>query len=171
MASYLEEAVREFRRLKETADKAMAQTRPQDLFATLGAEENSIAVIVKHLSGNMRSRWTDFLGSDGEKPDRNRDGEFETAAADTREALLARWEDGWRILFGTLASLKEEDLDRSVTIRGERHLALQAINRALSHTASHVGQIILLAKHFAGPDWRTLSIPKRRPAAPSPPRG
>ncbi len=164
MASYIEEAVREFHRLKDTADKALAQTKPQDLFATLGAEENSIAVIMKHLSGNMRSRFTDFLTSDGEKPDRNRDGEFEMGAPDTREALLARWEEGWRILFDGLTPLKEADLDRTILIRGERLGALHAINRALSHTASHIGQIILLAKHFAGPNWRTLSIPKRKPA-------
>ncbi len=164
MASYTEEAVREFHRLKDTADKAVAQTRPEDLFAMLGGEENSIAVIMKHLSGNMRSRWTDPFTSDGEKPDRNRDGEFEMAAADTREALLARWEEGWRILFDALTPLKEADLDRTVTIRGERFPALHAVNRALSHTASHVGQIILLAKHFAGPNWRTLSIPRRKPA-------
>jgi hypothetical protein len=161
-ANYIEEATREFRRLKGAADKAIAQTRPEDLFATLDAEANSIAIIMKHLAGNMRSRWSDFLTADGEKPDRNRDAEFERADADTPETLLARWEEGWRILFAALAPLTAGDLERTVHIRGEALNAMQAINRALSHCASHVGQIILLAKHFAGPAWQTLSVPRRR---------
>jgi hypothetical protein len=159
--NYVEEATREFRRLKGAADKAVAQIRPEDLFATLDAEANSIAIIMKHLAGNMRSRWTDFLTTDGEKPDRNRDTEFETAPADTRETLLARWEEGWRMLFEALGHLTPADLERTVHIRGEALNAMQAINRALCHCASHVGQIILLAKHFAGPAWQTLSVPRK----------
>lgn len=168
--SYLEEATREFRRLKSTADRALAQIRPEDVFSSLGPEENSIAIIMKHLAGNMRSRWTDFLTTDGEKPDRDRDTEFEREGADSREALLARWERGWQILFDALAPLTPADLDRTVTIRGEPHTVLQAVNRALCHCAGHVGQIVLLAKHFAGPGWQALTIPKRRPARAEPPR-
>jgi hypothetical protein len=162
---YLEEATRELRRLKGVADRAVAQIRPEDLFATLDPETNSIAVIMKHLAGNMRSRWTDFLTTDGEKPDRDRDAEFEMAPTDTSEALLARWEEGWRILFQALAPLTAADLQRTVVIRGERLDVLHAVNRALSHYASHVGQIVLLAKHFAGARWQTLSVPRRRPDA------
>ena len=108
------------------------------------------------------SRWTDFLASDGEKPDRHRDNEFELDSADTREAILARWEAGWNLLSKTLASLRPGDLGKTVAIRNEPHTTLQAINRQLSHYSSHVGQIVLLAKHFAGPQWQTLSIPKKR---------
>jgi len=162
-SSYLEEATREFRRLKSAADRALVQIQPDEIFSSLGPDENSIAIIIKHLAGNFRSRWTDFLTTDGEKPDRNRDAEFEREAADSREALLARWERGWEVLFQALAVLTPADLDRIVTIRGEPHTVLQAVNRALAHTAGHVGQIVLLAKHYAGPNWQSLTIPKRRP--------
>jgi hypothetical protein len=151
----------QLRKLKAQADKAMAQTDDTQFFALIDADANSIALIVKHVAGNMRSRWTDFLTSDGEKPDRDRDSEFERGAADTRASMLARWDAGWELLFNTIASLKPDDLGKTVTIRGEPHTVVQAINRQVSHYSAHVGQIVLLAKHFAGPDWKTLSIPRR----------
>ena len=140
----------------------MAQVADPQFFALLDPDANSIALIVKHVSGNMRSRWTDFLTTDGEKPDRDRDSEFERDTADTRQAIMARWDAGWELLFATIMSLAPGDLGRSVTIRGEPHTVVQAINRQLSHYSAHVGQIVLLAKHYAGPSWKTLSIPKRR---------
>ena len=124
----------------------------------LDPEANSIAVLMKHIAGNMRSRWTDFLTTDGEKPDRDRDREFE--AEETRAATLARWNDGWDCTFRGLSALSPADLDRTVSIRGEAHSVVQAINRQLTHYAAHVGQIVLLAKHYAGVKWQTLSIPK-----------
>ncbi len=162
---YLDESVLQLRKLKGQADKAMAQVEDAQFFTCLDAHANSIALIVKHVAGNMRSRWTDFLTSDGEKPDRDRDSEFEREPDDTRDAVLARWEAAWELLFDTLTSLQPGDLAKTVTIRGEPHTVVQAINRQVSHYASHVGQIVLLAKHFAGPGWQTLSIPKknRRP--------
>jgi hypothetical protein len=159
---YLDDCLFELRKLKAQADKAMAQVDVDQFFSSIDPEANSIAVIVKHVAGNMRSRWTDFLTTDGEKPDRNRDSEFEQEAADTRERVLARWEDGWTLVFDTITSLHPQDLGQTVTIRGEPHTVLQAINRQVSHYASHVGQIVLLAKHFAGPRWQTLSIPRRK---------
>jgi hypothetical protein len=158
---YLDESVLQLRKLKGQADKAMAQVEDTQFFTCLDADANSIALIVKHVAGNMRSRWTDFLTSDGEKPDRDRDSEFEREPDDTRDAVLARWEAGWELLFDTLTSLQPGDLAKTVTIRGEPHTVVQAINRQVSHYASHVGQIVLLAKHFAGPAWQTLSVPKR----------
>ena len=158
---YLDECVFQLRKLKAQAEQAMAQVDDAQFFTQLDADANSIALIVKHVAGNMRSRWTDFLTSDGEKPDRNRDSEFEREPADTREALVAQWEAGWELLFNTLTSLLPNDLGKTVTIRGEPHTVVQAINRQVSHYSSHVGQIVLLAKHFAGPHWKTLSIPKR----------
>jgi hypothetical protein len=157
---YLDDALRQLRKLKTQADQALAQTSDEDLFATLDPESNSIAVIMKHVAGNMRSRWTDFLTSDGEKPDRERDREFETDAADTRDAVLSAWNASWEILFQTISSLTPTDLARTVTVRGEPHSVLEAINRQTTHYAAHVGQIVLLAKHHAGPRWRTLSIPR-----------
>jgi len=139
----------------------MAQVTDEQLVAVLDGEMNSIAVIVKHMAGNMRSRWTDFLTSDGEKPDRNRDSEFVEAPA-TREALLALWEEGWQCLFGALEPLSEEDLQRTVTIRGEAHSVMQAINRQVAHYSYHVGQIVLLAKHFKRDEWQSLSVPRRQ---------
>lgn len=158
---YLDEGVFQLRKLKTQADKAMAQVDDAQFFALLDPDANSIALIVKHVAGNMRSRWTDFLTSDGEKPDRHRDREFEREAADTRASIVARWEAGWQLLFNTLTSLQPTDLGKTVTIRGEPHTVVQAINRQLSHYSAHVGQIVLLAKHFAGPKWKTLSIPKK----------
>jgi hypothetical protein len=159
---YLDDCLIQLRKLKAQADKAMAQVDERQFFAAIDPDANSIALIVKHVAGNMRSRWTDFLTSDGEKPDRHRDNEFELDSADTREAILARWEAGWKLLFTAIAELGPEDLGRTVTIRNEPHTVVQAITRQTSHYSAHVGQIVLLAKHFAGPKWQTLSIPKRR---------
>src|SRR5580692_6594670 len=144
---------------KRLGDRAMAQISDEALFATIDGESNSIAIIVKHLGGNMRSRWTDFLTSDGEKPDRNRDSEFE-APPTTRAELLALWEPSWKIVFDGLATLVEADLTRTIYIRGEAHSVMQAINRNLTHTAYHVGQIVYLAKHVAGSKWNTLTVPR-----------
>ena len=141
----------------------MAQVSDEQLTATLDPEMNSIAQIVKHITGNMRSRWTDFLATDGEKPDRNRDGEFADAPA-TREALLALWDDGWRRLFNALEPLAEADLGRTVQIRGEPHSVMQAMNRQIAHYCMHCGQIILLAKHFASDHWKPLSVPRNQSA-------
>lgn len=149
------------RKLKELADKALAQARDEDLAVTLDPESNSLAMIVQHLAGNLRSRWTDFLTSDGEKPDRNRDAEFEPHGA-SRAGLLASWEEGWGRLFHTLDSLTVDDLGKTVLIRSEPHTAVQAINRGIAHAAYHVGQIVFLAKHFASAEWKTLSIPRGR---------
>jgi hypothetical protein len=159
--SYLEDCLALFRQYKELAERAIEQTTDERLFATLDHESNSIAIIVKHLAGNMRSRWTDFLTTDGEKPDRSRDVEF-TDPPPTRRDLLEAWEDGWKRLFETLESLSEEDLKRTITIRGEAHSVMQAVNRQVAHYGLHVGQIILLAKHFTGKDWRSVSVPRGR---------
>lgn len=155
---YLDEAVKEFRKMKAQAEKAMAQISEAQFFRQIDAESNSIAVIVKHIAGNSRSRWTDFLSSDGEKPDRRRDTEFELEPADTRSALMEKWEGAWRLVFGPIEPLSGEDLLRKVVIRGEPHTVLQAINRQLTHYAAHIGQIVFLAKHLSGEKWQTLSI-------------
>ena len=157
---FLQDAVGQFRQQKKLADAAIVQVCRAELFAQLDQESNSIALIMKHMSGNMISRWTEFLISDGEKPDRNRDAEFVIEPGDTPEGLLARWEAGWRCLFSTLESLGPEDLDKTVLIRNEPHSVMTAINRQLTHYAYHIGQIVFLAKHFAGPKWRSLSIPR-----------
>ena len=159
---YLDDCIVQLRKVKADADRAMAQVGDAQFFALLDADANSIALIVKHVAGNMRSRWTDFLTTDGEKPDRHRDGEFERDASDTREAILGRWEAGWHLVFSALQSLQPSDLGKTVTIRGEPHTVVQAVNRQVSHYSAHVGQIVLLAKHFAGPRWQTLSIPRKR---------
>lgn len=157
---YLKEAVRQLRGLKEVADKALAQTGPADFFATLDEESNSIALIVKHLAGNMRSRWTDFLTSDGEKEDRHRDSEFVVEPGDTRESLEQRWNEGWSLLFSAIEPLASEHLRRTVRIRGESLSVLRAINLQIAHYAYHIGQLVLLAKHSAGSRWESLSIPR-----------
>jgi hypothetical protein len=157
---YLKDCLLQLQKLKSQADRAIAQVKDEHLFSKLDPEANSIAIIIKHLVGNMRSRWTDFLTSDGEKPDRDRDAEFESRAEDTRKRILASWEDGWSRTFAAIEGLKPEDLARTVTIRGEPHSVLEAINRQMTHYAEHIGQIVLLAKHYAGSDWRTLSIPR-----------
>jgi hypothetical protein len=157
--SYLEDSLTLFRYYKKLAEGAMTQVTDEHLFAALDPEANSIAIVVKHMAGNMRSRWTDFLTSDGEKPDRHRDTEFEDPPA-TREALMALWQAGWDCLFGALEPLTDADLGRRVTIRGEAHSVMQAINRQLAHYPHHVGQIVLLAKHYQHAQWRSLSVPR-----------
>jgi hypothetical protein len=161
--SYLTDSLDLFRYYKNLAERAMAQVSDEQLLTVLDGEANSIAVIVKHTAGNMRSRWTEFLTSDGEKPDRNRDTEFEDAPA-TREALLALWEQGWHCSFNALVPLSEPDLQRTVTIRGEAHSVMQAINRQMAHYSYHCGQIVLLAKHFKHDDWKSLSVPRKQSA-------
>ena len=161
--SYLTDALAVFRQYKKLAERAMEQVTDEDLFRTLDHEANSIAIIVKHMTGNMRSRWTDFLTTDGEKPDRNRDSEFVDPPA-TRAALLAEWENGWARVFGALEPLTDADLGRKVMIRGEAHSVMQAVNRQLAHYPQHVGQIVLLAKHFACDHWQSLSVPRNRSA-------
>lgn len=159
-ADFLTSAIREYRRLKELAERAMTQIDDPGFFASSGPEPNSIAVIVKHMAGNMRSRWTDFLTTDGEKPDRHRDTEFEIDGDDSRDGLMRRWEDSWRILFDALEPLAPDDLHRTITIRGEEHSVMQAIFRQLSHYAYHVGQIVHLAREAAGSAWSSLSVPR-----------
>ncbi len=156
--SYLEDSIGVFRYYKKLAERAMEQVTDDQLLAVLDDEMNSIALIVKHMAGNMRSRWTDFLTSDGEKPDRDRDAEFSAPPA-TREALILMWEDGWQRLLGTLESLSEADLGRTITIRGEAHSVMQAINRQVAHYSYHCGQIVFLAKHLCSGRWKTLSVP------------
>src|SRR5579864_514838 len=158
---YVKDSLSLFRYYKKLGDGAIQQTPDDALLTTLDPESNSIAIIVKHMSGNMRSRWTDFLTSDGEKPDRHRDTEFETPP-ETRSALVAMWEAGWKICFDALDPLTDEDLSRTITIRTEPHSVMQAINRQVGHYAHHVGQIVFLAKHFAGDKWQTLSVPKKK---------
>jgi Protein of unknown function (DUF1572) len=159
-AAYLEDALRQLRKLKRLADSALAQVGPGDLFRRLDAESNSLALIQKHLAGNMRSRWTDFLTTDGEKPDRDRDSEFEEQASDSPESIRDRWEEGWRLTLEAIGGLSPKDLARPIAVRGERHSVLEAIDRQLVHYAEHVGQIVFLAKHLAGSHWKSLSIPR-----------
>lgn len=159
-AAYLAEARSRFTKTREQVERAAAQVDDAAFFATPGAEDNSIAVIMKHMGGNLRSRFTDFLTSDGEKPDRDRDAEFEIAAGETRAKVEARWREGWDTLFAALDALTPDDLGRTVLIRGEPHTVLQALERQQTHHAYHAGQIVLLAKHLAGADWKTLSIPR-----------
>jgi hypothetical protein len=157
---YLDEARRQMRGQKRMGEGAMAQLRDEDFFVTLDAESNSVAIVVKHLAGNMRSRFTDFLSSDGEKPNRFRDREFEVTGATTRAEIMKWWEEGWASVFGAIEGLKPEDVMRTVTIRGEPHTVLQAINRQIAHYAGHVGQIVFLAKHLRSSEWKTLTIPR-----------
>ena len=161
--SYLADSLAVFRYYKMLAERAMEQTPDQHLFTVMDGESNSIAIIVKHLAGNMRSRWTDFLTTDGEKPDRDRDSEFEAPAA-TRTDVMAQWMSGWAVFLEALEGLTEDDMDRTVTIRGEAHSVMQAINRQLAHYPYHVGQIILLARHFAGVAWTSLTVPRGKSA-------
>jgi hypothetical protein len=159
--SYLEDSLAILRQYKGLGERAIAQVSDEHLTVALDPESNSIATIVKHIAGNMRSRWTDFLTSDGEKPDRNRDTEFEAPPA-TRTELMRIWEDGWSRVFNAIEPLTPADLERTVTIRNEPHSVMQAINRQLAHYATHIGQIIFLAKHFQSANWQSLSIPRRR---------
>ena len=161
--SYLEDSLELFRYYKKLAERAMAQVTDDQLYATLDDEMNSIGIVVKHMAGNMRSRWIDFLTTDGEKPNRDRDTEFVNPPT-TREALMQAWEDGWERVFRALGPLSDSDLGRTVTIRGEAHSVMQAINRQSAHYAYHVGQIVMLAKHFADDKWQSLTVPRNRSA-------
>ena len=155
---WLTDARREFEKYQRMAERAIAQVPESRWFERLDPEANSVALVMKHVAGNLRSRWTDFLTTDGEKPDRHRDTEFEATPGEDAASMRARWDAGWATLFATLDSLTPADLARTVKIRGEPHTVAQAIQRQLTHYAYHVGQIVLLAKHEAGPAWKTLSI-------------
>lgn len=155
--SYLQDSLALFAQYKTLGERAMAQVADEDLGRAIDGESNSIALIVKHMAGNMRSRWTDFLTTDGEKPDRHRDTEFETPPA-AREQMMRLWNEGWETVFAALRPLSDSDLARAVAIRGEPHSVMQAINRQVAHYALHIGQIIFLAKHLAGSGWETLSV-------------
>jgi uncharacterized damage-inducible protein DinB len=161
----LKDSIELFRYYKMLTERAMEQCPDEGLFVTLDAESNSIATVVKHMAGNMRSRWSDFLTSDGEKPDRHRDTEFETPPT-TREELLAMWERGWKCVFDALGQLSDADLTRKVTIRTEPHSVMQAINRQMAHYSYHVGQVVYLGKHFAAKSdkWNALTVPRKQSA-------
>ena len=161
--NYKSDSLQSFRNYRKMAERAIEQIDDEEFFETIDAEANSVAVVVKHIAGNLHSRWRDFLTSDGEKPDRNRDAEFEMID-DSRESLMKFWESGWQTLFDNIEPLTVEDFSKIVTIRGEPHTIVEAINRQLTHYAYHVGQIVLLAKHFRSVDWKTLSVPKNKSA-------
>ncbi|HZP17164.1 MAG TPA: DUF1572 domain-containing protein [Terriglobales bacterium] len=161
--SYLEDSISLFRYYKKLGESAMEQVSDAQLFTTLDEEMNSIAVIVKHMAGNMRSRWTDFLTTDGEKPNRNRDSEFMDPPGQ-RDELMRVWNEGWDRVFQALEPLSDSDLERKVTIRGEPHSVMQAINRQIAHYAYHCGQIVFLAKHFKSSDWKSLTVPRNKSA-------
>ena len=158
--SYLRDIARTFRNYKTLAEKAIAQTPDAHLHTELDPNSNSIAITVKHVAGNLRSRFRDFLTTDGEKPDRNRDGEFEMPERASRAEILRWWEESWAIVLASIDALTPADVDRTVYVRGETFQVLEALNRSVAHTAYHVGQIVYLARHFAGPAWKSLSIPK-----------
>ena len=159
--SYLADSITLLHYYKKLGEQAMAQVSDDSLTTTLDAESNSIAIIVKHLTGNMRSRWTDFLASDGEKPDRNRDDEFR-ASPQTRAEITTTWEGAWKIAFEALAPLTDADLGRTVLIRNERHSVMQAVNRQVAHYAYHIGQIVFISKHLASDRWTSLTIPREK---------
>jgi hypothetical protein len=159
---YLEDALSTFREYKKLAEKAFEQISDEEFFTSLDEEANSVAVIIKHISGNMLSRWTDFLTTDGEKPDRQRDMEFVITPEMGKDGLLKQWERGWACLFAALEPLTPEDFSRKVLIRGEEHSIVEAINRQLTHYAYHIGQIVFLSKHFRSREWKSLSIPRNR---------
>jgi uncharacterized damage-inducible protein DinB len=161
--SHLKDSIDLFRYYKKLGERAMAQCPEEGLFTMLDAESNSVAIVVKHMAGNMHSRWTDFLTSDGEKPNRNRDSEFEDPPT-TRAELMELWERGWKFLFDALEPLSDSDLTRTITIRTEPHSVTQAINRQIAHYSYHVGQIVYLARHFTGDKWQSLSVPKKKSA-------
>ena len=161
---YLEDSIASFRAYKKLAEKALDQLSDDEFFVTLDEEGNSVAVIMKHMAGNMFSRWTDFLTTDGEKPNRNRDLEFLIEATTSKKDVLEYWQRGWQCVFDALEPLRAEDLGRKVLIRGEEHTVIQAINRQLMHYANHIGQIVFLAKHFRSTEWKSLSIPRNRSA-------
>jgi Protein of unknown function (DUF1572) len=159
-AEYLADVLRNFRSYKKLAEEALAQVTDEEIFRLIDPAANSIAILIKHMVGNMRSRWTDFLTTDGEKPNRHRDEEFEIAPGTTRAEVMRWWEEGWACVFNAITPLQPEDLIRKVRIAGREHSVLQAITRQLLHYAGHVNQIVLLAKHFRGAQWKSLSIPK-----------
>jgi hypothetical protein len=162
--NFQSDALDSFRNYKKMAERAIEQVSDDEFFALIDREANSIAIVVKHIAGNLHSRWRDFLTTDGEKPNRFRDGEFAAFDADTRDSLMMFWETGWQTLFDAVEPLTVDDFSRSVTIRGEPHTIVEAINRQLTHYAYHIGQIVLLAKHFRSADWKTLSVPKNKSA-------
>jgi hypothetical protein len=162
--NYFEDSISALQACKKLADKAIAQVKDEEFFIMLDEEANSVAVIMKHMAGNMFSRWTDFLTSDGEKPDRNRDMEFVIEANTSKDDVIAYWERGWARVFEALEPLKLEDFEKTVTIRGETHTIVEAINRQLMHYSYHVGQIVFLAKHFRSNEWNSLSIPRNKSA-------
>jgi hypothetical protein len=161
---YLEDSIASLRAYRKLAEKALDQLTDEEFFVTLDEEANSVAVIMKHMAGNMFSRWTDFLTSDGEKPNRNRDLEFVIEPDTSKEAVRDYWQRGWQCVFDALEPLTADDLGKTVMIRGESHTVIQAINRQLMHYANHIGQIIFLAKHFRSAQWKSLSIPRNRSA-------
>jgi hypothetical protein len=161
---YLNDILRTFRTYKSLGDRALAQVADADLNTLVDPDANSLAIIIKHVAGNLKSRFTDFLTADGEKPDRNRDGEFEMAAPASREQLTAWWSEGFAIALGSIEALVAEDLDRTIHVRQEAFLVVEALNRSVTHTAYHVGQIVFLAKHLAGPAFTSLTIPKGKSA-------
>jgi uncharacterized protein DUF1572 len=161
---YLKDAIGSFKAYKKLADKAIEQVNDHELFVTLDEEANSIAVVMKHMAGNMLSRWTDFLTTDGEKPNRNRDMEFVIEEGTTKQAVVDYWERGWQAVFAAVEPLQPEDFEKTVNIRGEVHTIVQAINRQMTHYAYHVGQIVFLAKHFRSSEWKSLSVPRNRSA-------
>lgn len=162
--NYLDDAIASLKTSKKLADKAIAQMNDDELFVTLDEEANSVAVIMKHMAGNMFSRWTDFLTSDGEKPDRNRDMEFVIESNTTKADVLDYWERGWACVFNALEPLTLADFEKTVLIRGEKHTIVQAINRQLMHYSYHIGQIVYLAKHFRSTEWTSLSVPRNKSA-------
>ena len=159
---YLEDSIASLRAYKKMAEKALDQLSDDEFFVTLDEEGNSVAVIMKHMAGNMFSRWTDFLTTDGEKPDRNRDMEFVIKPETNKNDVRDYWEQGWKCVFAALEPLRPGDLGKKVLIRGEEHTVIQAINRQLMHYADHIGQIVFLAKHFRSTEWKSLSIPRKR---------
>ena len=161
---YLEDSIASLRAYKKLAEKAFDQLSEEEFFVTLDAEGNSVAVIMKHMAGNMFSRWTNFLTTDGEKPNRNRDMEFVIEPKTSKDDLIDFWQQGWQCVFEALEPLRAEDLGKRVLIRGEEHTVIQAINRQLMHYANHIGQIVFLAKHFRSAEWKSLSIPRNRSA-------
>jgi hypothetical protein len=163
-AHFLEDALKSFRDYKKLAERAFEQIDEADLFRTIDEESNSIAINMKHMAGNMLSRWTDFLTTDGEKPNRERDMEFVMLPETTKADLVAYWDRGWECVFAAIEPLTAEDLMRIVKIRGQDHTVVQAINRQIAHYAYHVGQIVYLAKHFKSSDWQNLSVPKNKSA-------
>lgn len=157
---YLTSLKFEFDRLKSLAENGLIQITDDDFLTSAKAGSNSVAIIVKHIGGNLKSRFSDFLITDGEKPDRDRDREFEILSTDSRDSIMLSWQAGWTILTDTLNSLKPDDLSQTVLIRGEKHTVVQAVNRSLTHIAYHVGQIIWLCQQIAGENWKTLSVPR-----------